>query len=138
MIQKDLHNTLAFERGLSPVVVSDNTAQATQIVDLQNSMGVEFVIATGTLADADATFAVTMTHGDASDLSDGVAVPATEILGTLAAAGFTFANDDAIRSVGYAGTKRYVRLTITPTNNAGSAPLAVVVVKRPRTAGFTG
>lgn len=138
----ELHNNLGYAVGLAPVVVSDNTASSTAIVDMAGLEAVEFVILTGTLADADATFAVTMTHGDAVDsesnpttITDSAAAHADCLLGTLAAAGFTFAADGAVRTVGYAPNrgpgKRWVRLTITPSNNTGSAPLAVAVVKLP-------
>lgn len=139
---RDLHNNFTRSVGLAPVVVSDNTAQNTAIVDLQGYESVEFVIMTGVLADADATFAVTMTAGDAvndettpTSITDSAAADSACLLGTLAAAGFTFAADGALRSVGYNPTKgdgkRWVRLTITPSANAGSAPLAVLVTRKP-------
>lgn len=129
----DLHTFINYTVGLAPVVVSDNTAQNSAIIDCQNAYEVEFVILTGTLADADATFAVTMSHGDAANLSDAATVPDRCLLGTTAAASFTFADDGAIKKIGYVtGEKRYVRLTITPSANAASAPLAVLVVRRLR------
>jgi len=69
-----------------------------------------------------------MDHGDASNLSDAAAVPAASLVGTLALAGFTFADDGETRKVGYVGEKRYVRLTITPSANAGAAPMSVVAL----------
>lgn len=116
---------------LAPVVATDNTAQATDIIDTQGYGALEFVIQTGTLADADATFAVTMEHGDTSNLADTAAVTSKDLVGTLADAGFTFAADKATRKVGYRCNKRYVRLTITPTGNAGNAPLAVAAILHP-------
>ncbi len=124
----DIANKIVSRRALSPVVVTDNTAQVCQIIDTAAFDSLMFVIATGTLADVDATFAVTMDHGDAANLSDAASVPADELNGTLAGANFTFAADDSTREIGYAGVKRYVRLTITPTGNAGNAPLAVVAI----------
>lgn len=124
----DIVNKIVSRRALSPVVVTDNTAQVCQIIDRSTYDSLMFVIATGTLADADATFAVTMDHGDASNLSDAASVPAAELNGTLAGASFTFTNDDTTREIGYAGVKRYVRLTITPSANTGNAPLAVVAI----------
>ena len=124
----DLHNNLDFKRALSPVSVADNTAQVSQIIDRQNFGSMEFVIITGALADADATFAVLVEHGDAANLYDAVAVPDDDLLGTELQAGFTFADDDKLRKIGYRGIKRYVRLTITPTGNASAALLSAIAV----------
>jgi hypothetical protein len=83
---------------------------------------------TGILTDADATWAATLEHGDASDLSDTAAVTAADLIGTLAGEGFTFADDTECRKVGYRGRKRYLRLTITGTGNTGNLFLAGMAV----------
>lgn len=116
--------------GLAPAAaaITDNTAQNTAIIDRQGYESLTFLIITGTLADADATFAVTMAHGDDSGLSDTAVVAAPDLAGTLALAGFNFADDGECRKIGYIGPKRYVRLTITPTGNTGNAPMAVIAL----------
>lgn len=116
--------------GLAPLAaaIADNTAQVSAIIDTRGSDSLTWVIATGILADVDATFAVTMDHGEAANLSDAAAVPAADIAGTLALAGFTFAADGATRKVGYIGSKRFVRLTVTPAANTGAAPLAIIAI----------
>ena len=125
----DIHNNIKVVRALSPVATpADNTAQVSQIIDRAGYEGIEFVIATGAIPDADATFAVTMHHGDAANLSDAAAVSADDLVGTLAGASFIFSDDDSTKKVGYKGTKRYVRLTITPTANASATLLAVVAI----------
>lgn len=115
---------------ISPVAArTDNTAIASSIIDRRGYGACIFGLLVGTNTDTNATFAVTMTHGDASDLSDGVAVPTEELLGTLALAGYTFADDAESRKVGYAGTKRYVRVTVTPSgNDAGNIFLAAAAI----------
>lgn len=128
MPTKDLHNNLKFVRAISPVSVADNTALASEIIDLAGYESCEFAIVTGALGDAGAEFTATMTHGDASNLSDGAAVAATDLLGTLAGASFIQSDDNETFKVGYVGNKRYVRLTITPTNNATAALIAAVAV----------
>jgi hypothetical protein len=111
---------------LAPVVATDNTALVSTIADVAGFDALTLVIATGTLADTDATFAVLIEHADLSNMSGGVAVPDEDLVGTEALAGFTFAADGATRKIGYRGAKRYVRATITPTGNAGNAPIAAV------------
>lgn len=108
--------------------ITDNTAQVSAIINRSGFDSLTFLIITGTLADADATFAVTMDHGDASNLSDAAAVASTDLVGTLALAGFTFADDGETRKIGYVGLKSYVRLTITPSTNTGAAPMAVIAL----------
>lgn len=124
----DLHNKIAVRRAISPVSVGDNTAQVSQIIDRQGFTGLEFAIAIGAVADADATFAVLVEDGDAANLSDAAAVADAELLGTEAAAGFQFDDDNETRKIGYAGNKRYVRLTITPANNASAALVSAVAL----------
>ena len=132
---KDLFNNITVARAIAPVSVSDNTAQVGQIIDRQGYNSLTFAIALGSLADADATFAVLVEHGDAANLSDAAAVSASDLLGTAAFAGFTFADDNATRKVGYKGSKRYVRLTITPSNNASAALFgAVALLGHPQSA----
>jgi hypothetical protein len=115
-------------RAISPVSVADNTAQVGQIIDTKGYRSLTFVIATGSLADADATFAVLVQHGDQSNLSDAVDVADADLIGLESQAGFTFSDDDETRKIGYVGNRRYVRLTVTPANNASAALLAAVAI----------
>lgn len=126
---KDIHNNIKVSRATSPQSVADNTALVSQIIDTQGYDSLEFVIATGSIADADATFAVLVEHGDIANLSDAAAVSDSELLGTEAEAGFQFDDDNEVRKIGYAGNKRYVRLTITPSGNSGAALISAVAVQ---------
>lgn len=125
---KDYHNSIDVKRAISPVSVGDNTATVSEIIDLQGYGSLEFLIATGSLADADATFTTLVEHGDVSNLSDAAAVADTELLGTEAEASFIFSDDNKVYKIGYRGIKRYVRLTITPANNASAALLSAVAI----------
>jgi hypothetical protein len=127
---RDQMNDLHILSAISPVAArTDNTAIASSIIDRRGYESLTFGILVGTNTDADATFAVTMTHGDDSGLSDSAAVPTAQILGTLALAGYNFADDAESRKVGYLGTKRYVRLTITPSgNDSGNIFLAAAAI----------
>jgi hypothetical protein len=126
---RDLMNAIHLARALSPTAaVTDNTAFVSQIVDRRGHESLVFAILTGSLADADATFAVTMSHGDDPALGDAEAVPDDQILGSLAAAGFAFGDDDEVRKLGYRGPRRYVRLTVTPSGNSGAAYVAAIAI----------
>ncbi|HEX3485554.1 MAG TPA: hypothetical protein VHT51_10870 [Micropepsaceae bacterium] len=125
---RDLFNNITVARAIAPVSVSDNTAQVGQAIDRQGYSSLTFAICAGSLADADATFTALVEHGDAANLSDAAAAPDSDLLGTEAVASFTFADDNATRKIGYKGAKRYVRLTITPANNASAALLGAVAI----------
>ncbi len=126
---RDLANSISVKRAISPAApIADNTPIVSAIVDRAGFEALVFAIAIGALADADATFAVALDHGDAPNLSDAAAVPASQLTGTLAAAGFKFDSDDQTRKIGYVGGKQYVRLTITPANNAGNAFVSAVAI----------
>lgn len=120
-----MHNKIN-PTGAAVVTVADDTAVVSGIVDMQGYDSLEFLIAAGTLADADATFAVTIEEGDDSGLSDAAPVTDGDLIGSESDAAFTFADDGASRKVGYKGNARYVRCTVTPSNNTGSAPIAII------------
>lgn len=123
----ELFNNIDVKRVISPVSVADNTAQVGQVIDGQGFGSVTYLIATGSIADADATFTVLL---EECDTSGGVytAVADADLLGTEALAGFQFDDDNECRKLGYIGIKRYTRLTITPAANASAAVLAAVAV----------
>ncbi|HXJ00566.1 MAG TPA: hypothetical protein VNH44_05040 [Micropepsaceae bacterium] len=125
---RDLFDNVTVARAIAPVSVSDNTAQVGQVIDRQGYSSLTFGICAGSLADADATFTVLVEHGDTANLSDAAAAPDSDLLGTEALASFTFADDNATRKIGYQGAKRYVRLTITPANNASAALFGAVAI----------
>ena len=125
---KDLLNNINLKRVISPVSVADNTAQVGQIIDMQGYSSLTYVIATGSIADADATFTVLLEEDDDSAMGTATAVADADLLGTEALAGFQFDDDNECRKLGYIGGKRYTRLTITPSNNASAALLSAVAV----------
>ncbi|MFA5866909.1 MAG: hypothetical protein WC891_02970 [Actinomycetota bacterium] len=134
----ELHDNVKILRAISPVSGGANdTASVSQVIDRAGYDGLEFVIALGSLADVDATFTVLIEDGATTGVTDG-AVADAYLLGTEAGAGFTFADDDGVRKIGYKGNKRYVRLTITPATNTGAwLHSAVAVLSEPRKAPIT-
>ena len=113
---------------------TDNTAYTTAILDCKDFNGATLVLQTGNETDADATFAVTISESDASDMSGSNAVASTDLIGTTTGASFTFADDNKAIKLGYVGTKRYIRATITPSNNTGNVFLSGSwILHNPRT-----
>lgn len=125
---RDMMNSIHPVRAISPVSVSDTTAAVSQIIDTRGYDSLTFVILTGSIADADATFAVLVEHDDAAGFGTAVAVPDDDLVGTEVLAAFQFDDDNETRKIGYRGNKRYVRLTITPAANASAALIAAVAV----------
>lgn len=106
--------------------VVDDTAQVSAIIDRRGFDSLTFEFLTGNNADVDATFTVLVEDGDQADLSDAAAVADDQLVGTEALAGWTYADDNEPRKIGYIGDKRYVRVTVTPANNTGNLFLAIL------------
>ncbi len=134
--------------GFAPITLTNaDTAQVSAIVDMQGLESVEWVIALGTLTDANATYAVVVSHGDAVDdvdapttITDTASAPDECLVGTEAAAGGTYADDLTVKSIcytpGYGAGKRYARLTLTPSgNDSGAFPVACIAIKKPYSVG---
>lgn len=125
---KDLMNVITPKRVISPVSVADTTAQVGQIIDKQGFESLTYIIATGSLADADATFTVLLEESNASDMTGATAVADADLLGTEANAGFIFSDDNKCFKLGYIGAMRYSRLTITPAANSSAAVISAVAI----------
>jgi hypothetical protein len=131
-MSNDILNTLALRRLISPFrQTNSSTAVVSQILDRQGFDRVGIVIQTGDLTDANATFAATLEESNDSGMSGATAVAAADLVGgTVASAlNFAFGDDNVFKQIGYVGTKRYLRLTITPTgNDAGNLDVSAFAV----------
>jgi hypothetical protein len=122
---RDLANNLHFKPAFLPAAaVTDNTAQVSIILDTLGAGAAVLAYVTGVLSDADATFTELLEESNASDMSGANTVPATDMIGTAALASFSFADDGECRKIGYIGSKRFIRATITPANNTGNLFMA--------------
>ena len=132
-MRTDLFNSINLKRGISPYdhAIGD-AAVVSQIIDMQGIDTLVFAIATGSLADADATFTVLVEESDDAAMGSANAVSDADLLGTEALASFTFGGDDKCFKIGYKGSKRYVTCTITPANNTGAALLCVIAITVPQ------
>jgi hypothetical protein len=130
---RELHDNIDLKPGIVPAAaITDNTLFISQILDMQGLQSAEFVILTGALTDADATFTVLAEEGEQANLSDNTAIDDRDLLGLESQASFTFAADNKVFKLGFRPSgKRYKRVTITPANNTGNAFVAGVWVIRP-------
>jgi hypothetical protein len=125
---RDLHNNIKVLPCIPPVVSGQKNAHVCGVIDRQGYESLELVILTGTITDAASTYTVLVEDGDQADMADHAAVADKDLLGTEAAASFDQAADGVIRKIGYRGNKRYVRMTITPADNTGDAPIAAIAI----------
>lgn len=126
---RDLANHINPKRVLSPVAATtDNTAYVGQIIDKQGYDSLTYILNTGSLADADATFAVLLEESASSDMSGATAVADADLLGTELLAAPLFSDDNKVFKLGYIGNKRYTRLTVTPAANTGNAFISAVAI----------
>lgn len=133
MSNNDLFNNINLKRGISPYDhATGDAAVVSQIIDMQGVGALVFAIATGSLADVDATFTVLVEESDDSGMSGATAVADADLLGTELLAAPLFSDDNKCFKIGYKGIKRYVTCTITPANNTGAALLCVIAITVPR------
>jgi hypothetical protein len=128
---KDFASNIAIRPVIAPAANADlgTTPLVGAVIDRQGFESLTYAIATGTLSDTDATYTVLLEESDASDMSGANEVADADMIGTEAAAGFTYANDGVTRKLGYIGHKRYTRLTITPAGaNSGNSPIAAIAI----------
>lgn len=128
---RDTTSNNAIRRAISPVSVADNTATVSQVIDRQGFDAVKFIIAIGSVADADATFTVLLEESDVSGsgytaVADIDMISQTHGVAPEVAASFQHDSDNQVRKLGYIGGKRFLRLTITPANNASAALFSAV------------
>jgi len=129
-MRQDLCNAVHPVPLIAPVAArTDNTAIVSAIIDTLGYNSLTLLLVTGTNTDANATFSVLVEDGDDSSLNDNAAVDDKYLLGTEALAGFTYADDAECRKIGYNGSKRYVRVTVTPSgNDSGNIFLAGIAL----------
>jgi len=127
MASRDLHDNIGVSVALNTGAISSNTTTSGAIIDTAGFESIEFVIQSGTLTDG--SYAPTITEGNESNLSDGSATAAADLLGTAAAATFVAADDNAAKKIGYKGGKRYVRLNVVSTGVTTGGTLSAVAIK---------
>lgn len=122
---RDLANNLHFKPAFTPAApVTDNTPQVSTILDTLGAGSAMLAFQTGTLTDADATFTELLEESNDPAMAGANTVAASDMIGTGALASFNFADDVECRKIGYIGSKRYIRATVTPANNTGNLFMA--------------
>jgi hypothetical protein len=133
MVDMRSDTTTAF--GIS-ATLSGTTPAAGNIVDLADYAAATFLYQTGAVTDAGAAggFTLVVQHSDTTAAADFAAVADADLVGTEADLAVTLDTTDsvAIGSIGYIGTKRYVRVVITGTTGTNAIVNGVWALQKPR------
>ncbi len=122
---RDLVHNIGTDTALAPQVITTSAVNGA-IIDLLGFNSVAFAVTAGTITDG-TSYTASLTEGDAADLSGGNAVAVADVLGTLPV--FAATDDNLTRRCGYVGTKRYVRLTLTPAGATSGGTFSAVAIK---------
>lgn len=127
-MKRDLMNHLHPVVAIAPQVATDATAITSLVIDTAGYGAACFIIALGTAAAATITGTVLLEESDNSDFSASNAVADEQMNGTEALAGFVADDDLVCKKIGYVGSKRYIRMTVTPTSNDDNLPISAIAV----------
>jgi hypothetical protein len=124
MAQFDMRNNAEFGLGLS-ATLSGATPAAGDWIDMQGWEALTFTVSTGTVTDAGTTsgFSFEVQESDTTAAADATAVADADLVGLESALTVTADTDDdkLIGSIGYIGSKRYVRIVATGTTGTDAA-----------------
>ena len=119
----DTRNDAEYGMGLS-ATLSGTTKAEGDWIDMQGWQSVTFSVGTGTVTDAGTTsgFSFQVEEGDDTTDAGAAAVADADLVGTEAALTVTSDTDDdkMIGSIGYIGSKRYVRMTAVGTTGTNA------------------
>lgn len=126
---KDMKNNVSPVNSISPQALTDGTVDGTG-ADLQGYEGAVAVIITGTITDGTHTVQIQ----ESTDDSTYTAVADADLQGSEPA--IVAANDDTIFYIGYIGSKRYLRVSITTASSSTGGLIGASIVRgHPRHAG---
>jgi hypothetical protein len=119
----DTRNDAEYGMGLS-ATLSGTTKAEGDWIDMQGWQSVTFSVGTGTVTDAGTAsgFSFQVEEGDDTTDAGATAVADADLVGTEAALTVTSDTDDdkMIGSIGYIGSKRYVRMTAVGTTGTNA------------------
>lgn len=123
----DTKNNLKMARALSPAAITSNTTTNGTVVDRLDYQSLTLALVSSTITDG--TFTPVLKEsdtgafgGEENDVADA------DLLGTEAAAVFVAADDNTLKTLGYIGQKRYVRLSIVTTGVTSGGTIGAVAV----------
>ena len=129
----DERNNAEYAKGLS-ATLSGTTPAKGNIIDMQGWGALTFVVQTGTVTDAGTASGFSFEVQESEDTADAnfSAVADADLIGLESELTVTSddADDDIIGSIGYRGSKRYVRIVATGTSGTNAYTAAVAIKRR--------
>jgi len=126
MAKKELKSTTKSLVALNTQSISSDTTTNGVIIDTAGYESVLFVIQSGTVTDG--TFTPLVQEGDDSGLSDAASVGDADLTNTEASSAFVAADDNTSKSIGYVGSKRYVKCNIVSASTSSGGTLGAVAI----------
>lgn len=126
---QDLKNDIAAVVALNPTDISTNTTTDGNSIDMQGYDSLTFLLSAGTVTDG--TYTPIIEESDTGDFSgEETAVADADLIGTEANMAFSAADDNAVKTLGYTGSKRYVRFTlVSASTSTGVANIGCIALK---------
>jgi hypothetical protein len=124
---RDLANSIHLRPAIAPVaaLTNLNTPIVSTILDTFGFGSATLALITGTETDTNVTTVVLLEESNDSGMAGATAVADIDLIGTEVLAAFQFDDDVECRKLGYTGSRRYIRATVTPSgNDAGNIFLA--------------
>ena len=122
-IESDLNGSVGFDLQ----EITTNTTTVGNIIDLQSIDAFSFHMISGELTDG--TYTPLIEEGDDSGLSDAADVADADLTVTEASVVFADTDDDTVKTIGYTGDKRFVRLSFVSAGTSSGGFMAAVAVK---------
>jgi len=122
MADKDITTRINGTTSLPIITITSNGTANGSVIDMFGYDAINFDFLSGNAIGADVT--VTMEHDDDAGFATAVAVPSKFIIGELPSFLIAGAETNTVKSVGYVGKKRYVRVSITSANYAADTQIA--------------
>lgn len=123
---KDQRSDILVTEALPAQTISSDTTTAGVIVDRKGYEALTIAISAATLADG--AYVPLLEEGNESDLSDAAAVADADLIGTEAGEAFADSDDNTVKTLGYIGIKRYVRLSLVSTGTTSGGALSAVAI----------
>jgi len=128
---QDKRNPAEYVMALS-ATLSGTTEAEGEWIDVQDFDSLTFIVSTGTVTDAGTTSGFAFEVEDGDDTTDAGATPVADadLIGVESDLTVTADTDDnkVIGTIGYRGTKRYVRMTATGTTGTNAVVSVVGIL----------
>lgn len=122
---RDLKTKHAVEVALNITAISSDTTTDGETIDLQGKSGCLFTVFSGTLTDGSYT-PIIEESATGSFGGEETAVADADLIGTEAGAALALTDDNSVKTVGYIGDKRYVRITIVSASTTSGGTVGAV------------